>query len=70
MKGLILSSVTAIRKDAGLFCGFFPRKGEAFACFGSGQNPQDLKHVPDGGLRPFYQKSTRITQLALGHYVV
>ena len=33
----------AIRKGAGLFCGSFPRKGEAFAYVGLFQNLKDLK---------------------------
>ena len=38
-----LRSFTAIRKDAGLFCGPRLRKGEVFAYVGLPQNLKDLK---------------------------
>ena len=41
-------SFTAIRKDAGLYCGSRLRSGEVFAYVGSIQNLKDLKHI---GLR-------------------
>ena len=36
-------SFTAIRKEAGLFCGSFLRKGEVFVFVGRNQNLQDLR---------------------------
>jgi len=36
-------SFTAIRKEAGLFCGSFLRKGEVFAYAGRSQNLKDLQ---------------------------
>ena len=42
-----LRSFTAIRKEAGGFCGTFLRKGEVFACVGLSQNLKDLKAVHD-----------------------
>ena len=38
-----MRSFTAIRKKAGLFCGFFLRKGEVFAYVGRNQNLQVLQ---------------------------
>jgi hypothetical protein len=37
------NSIKSPRKEAGLFCGSFPRKGEVFACVGLIQNLKDLK---------------------------
>ena len=41
-----LRSFTAIRKEAGPFCGIFLRKGEVFAFCGLSQNLKDLKTGP------------------------
>jgi hypothetical protein len=38
-----LRSFTAIRKEAGLFCGYFLRKGEVFAYVGSIKNLKNVK---------------------------
>ena len=40
-------SFTAIRKEAGVFCGTFLRKGEVFACVVLSQNLKDLKAIHD-----------------------
>jgi len=42
-----LRSYTAIRKEAGLFCGSFLRKGLVFACVGLIQTLKDLKWSND-----------------------
>ena len=42
-----LRSFTAIRKEAGLFCGSVLRKGLVFACVGLIQTPKDLKWPND-----------------------
>ena len=43
-------SFTAIRKDAGLYCGTRLRKGEVFAYVGLPQNLKDLKNVSRGSI--------------------
>ena len=40
-----MRSFAAIRKEAGLFCGSFLRKGEVFAYVGRNQNLKDLKNL-------------------------
>ena len=42
-----LRSFTAIRKDAGLYCGSRLRKGVVSAYVGSSQNLKDLKYVKE-----------------------
>jgi len=48
-----MGSCAAIRKQAGLFCGSFLRKGEVFAYFGLSKNLKDLK-----GSRPVSSSSS------------
>ena len=38
-------SFAAMRKEAGLFCGSFLRKGEVFNCVGKNQNFKDLMNL-------------------------
>ena len=37
------AAAAALRKEAGLFCGFFLRKGDVFAFVGLNKNLKDLK---------------------------
>ena len=55
-------SFALIRKEAGLSCGSFQRKGEVLAYMYAGIN-QTLKDLtPLGGVRPFHQKSSCLAQ--------
>jgi len=65
-----LNSITAIRKEAGLLCGFFLRKGEKLASGGSIQHPKNLKahskskgpdlHQQLGGLQPVFYLTLQV----------
>ena len=54
-----MRSFTAIRKEAGHFCGSFLRKGEVFAFVGRNQNLKDLTGIPIPPPRRFCQDFLR-----------